>query len=134
MRVRWSRLVVVVIVMLISQVSWAQATIQVGEMRVGNLTETDRRLDSDDSFYDWYVFPGRGGQRIKIELKSQSFAPYLVLLDRDGTELVSASGTTDGRPARVEITLSYTGRYHIRVNSLHKDGVGRYTLSIKQTS
>jgi hypothetical protein len=120
--------------MVVSPSVWAQSSIQVGQVRQGSLTETDKRLDSDGSRYDWYVLQGRSGQRVKIELKSPSFKPYLVLLDRDGTELMSHCGGPEGQPARIEMTLPYTGRYHIRVNSLHKDGVGRYTLSIMETS
>lgn len=131
MRVQGLWLMRIVILVLIPQAFWAQSSIRVGEVRQGRLTETDKRLDADGSLYDWYVLEGRSGQRIKIELKSQNFDPYLVLLDRDGTELMSSCGNKDGRSARIEMTLPYTGRYHIRVNSLHKDGVGRYTLNIK---
>lgn len=109
----------------------AQSTIQVGETRVGSLSQGDKRLPLDGSLYDRYVFEGQAGQRIKIELTSTSFEPYLALMDRDGTELISSSADADTRTARIEITLSYTGRYHIRVNSLHKDGTGRYTLKIQ---
>jgi hypothetical protein len=81
--------------------------------------------------YDRYIFEGQGGQRIKIELTSTSFDPYLALMDRDGTELMSSSADPQSRTARIEVTLSYTGRYHIRVNSLRQDGAGQYTLKIK---
>lgn len=126
--------VLAVLLMVVSPGGWAQSSIQVGQVRQGSLTEDDKRLDSDGSHYDWYVLQGRSGQRVKIELKSPSFKPYLVLLDRDGTELMSHYGGPEGQPARIEMTLPYTGRYHIRVNSLHKGGVGRYTLSVKETS
>ena len=126
--------VLAVLLMVVSPNGWAQSSIQVSQVRQGSLTDADKRLDSDGSRYDWYVLQGRSGQRVKIELKSPSFKPYLVLLDRDGTELMSHCGGSEGQPARIEMTLPYTGRYHIRVNSLHKDGVGRYTLSIKESS
>ncbi|MBI3949889.1 MAG: PPC domain-containing protein [Acidobacteria bacterium] len=125
------KFMLIMVLMLIPRSLWAQSSIQIGEMRQGSLTETDKRLDSDGSLYDLYVLQGQGGQRIKIELKSRSFEPYLVLLDRDGSELISGSGTQDGQSARIEITLPYTGRYHIRVNSLKKNGLGRYALNIK---
>ena len=134
MRLQVTWLWLVVFFTLFPQSSWAQAWIQIGEVRQGSLTETDKRLESDGSLYDWYMFQGRSGQRVKIELKSQSFNPYLVLLDRDGTELISGCGGEEGQQAHIEITLPYSGRYHIRVNSLHKQGVGRYTLSIKSDS
>lgn len=125
--------VLVVVLSLFSPNVWAQSSIHIGQVRQGRLTDTDKRLNSDGSRYDWYVLEGRGGQRIKIELKSLSFQPYLVLLDQDGTELMSHCGGPEDQPARIEITLPYTGRYHIRVNSLHKDGLGRYTLSVKES-
>jgi len=131
MQARWKMVALIGILLLIWQGSWAQSSIQVGDARQGSLTETDKRLDSDDSLYDWYVLQGQCGQRIRIELKSLNFDPYLVLLDRDGTELMSSCGNRDGQQARIEMTLPYAGRYHVRVNSLVKDGVGRYTLSVK---
>lgn len=118
-------------VMMVPFTLLAQSTIQIGETRVGSLTPSDKRLPLDGSLYDRYVFEGQGGQRVKIELTSTSFEPYLALMDRDGTELISSCADPDTHTARIEITLSYTGRYHIRVNSLHKDGTGRYTLKIQ---
>ncbi len=109
----------------------AQSPIHIGQTRRGSLTDTDKRLKSDGSPYDWYQFRGRSGQRIAVELSSKSFNGHLVLMDRDGTEMMSSCGTREGRPARIKITLPYTGVYHIRVNSLYKEGRGPYTLKIK---
>ncbi|RMG45244.1 MAG: hypothetical protein D6723_18585 [Acidobacteria bacterium] len=109
----------------------AQSSIGIGQTQRGSLTDTDKRLKSDGSPYDWYQFRGRSGQRISVELSSKSFDGHLVLMDRDGTEIMSSCGTREGRPARIKITLPYTGIYHIRVNSLYKEGRGPYTLKIK---
>ncbi len=130
MWIRCSILLMIPMLMLIPRELLAQSLIQVDQIRQGKLEATDKRL-SDGSLYDWYMFQGQGGQRIKIELKSSSFAPYLVLLDRDGMELISGCAPPDKQVAHVEMTLPYSGRYHIRVNSLRKEEEGRYSLQIK---
>jgi hypothetical protein len=111
----------------------AQSKIRVGQTIQESLSSSDERMEEDGSLYDLHTLKARKGQRIIIELSSQSFDPYLTLLESDGTEILSADGDRAGRVARIQITLPYTGEYIIRVNGLDKNGAGRYTLTVKSS-
>jgi len=107
-----------------------QSEITVGQTIEGKLEEDDKQMH-DGSYYDLYFFNGRRGQKISIDLKSSDFDPYLTLLDRDGTEIVSDNDSGGDHNSRIVTTLTYTGRYFIRVNSLKKDGKGKYILQLR---
>jgi len=83
---------------------------------------------ADGSYYDLYVFRGDRGQRIVIHLRSKEFQPYLTLMDEDGVAILSESG--EHGHARLHCTLSRSGRYFIRVNSVRREGKGRYHLQL----
>ncbi|MGD1849841.1 MAG: trypsin-like peptidase domain-containing protein [Cyanophyceae cyanobacterium] len=94
----------------------------------GGLQGGDRQLPFDNSYYDTYVFEGQAGQRIRAELTSSEFEPYLILLDANGRDLVQ-SGPRDGSPtARLMETLPSNGTYRIYVNSRRPGQTGAYSL------
>jgi hypothetical protein len=133
MPVRVRVIVAIVGFLLVPSSFLAQSKIRVGQTIRESLSATDARMEEDGTLYDLYVLNGQRGQRITIELSSQSFDPYLTLLEDDGTEILSASAgdNRDGRRARLQTTLPYAGEYLIRVNGLHKKESGRYTLIVK---
>lgn len=109
--------------------SVGQIPIHVGQTVQGALEEGDRKMP-DGSYYDLYVFRGNRGQKIAIHLRSNEFHPYLTLLDENGVEILSDS--SEQGHARIHCTLSHTGRYFIRVNSVRKEGRGKYWLQLLQ--
>ncbi len=105
----------------------AQTPIQIGQTVEGALEEGDRKM-ADGSYYDLYVFRGNRGQRIVIHLRSREFHPYLTLMDENGVEMLSDSG--EHGHAQLRCTLPRSGRYFIRVNSVRREGRGRYQLQL----
>jgi len=105
----------------------AQTPIRIGQTVEGTLEEGDRKM-ADGSYYDLYVFRGNRGQRIVVHLRSKDFRPYLSLMDENGVEILSDSG--EQGHAHLRCTLAHAGRYFIRVNSVRRDGRGRYQLQL----
>ena len=94
----------------------------------GRLQSGDRQLPYDDSYYDIYTFNGRAGQRISAELTSSEFAPYLILLDSNGRDLVQSGADEGSNTARFVETLPSSGPYQIYVNSRFPGQTGAYSL------
>lgn len=107
--------------------------VRVGQTVTGSLAETDAILDEDDTFYDTYVVSGQAGQRLIIEMKSDSFDAFLAFGRMENGELNVSSNDDDGGDgtnSRMRVTLAEGGEYVIRANSLGAGGVGPYTLSV----
>jgi len=129
LRSEWSRAVFAVglVLVVVAIAGRAQTPIRIGQTIEGALEEGDRKM-ADGSYYDLYVFRGTRGQRISIHLRSREFQPYLTLLDENGVEILSDSG--EHGHAHVRCTLAHAGRYFIRVNSVRREGKGRYQLQL----
>lgn len=105
----------------------AQSAIQLGQTVEGELGPGDKKLH-DGTYYDLYLFRGQSRQKIILDLTSSDFDPFLTLLDQDGMAIVSDHAGGGQRHAHITLSLPYSGRYYIRVNSVHKDQRGKYTL------
>ena len=96
------------------------------------LTVGDAVIPSDGSLYDDYQFEGRAGQTITINMDSDDFDTYLVLIGPDGRALEENddrnSQTTN---STIRITLPTTGKYRILANTVNNRGRGRYTLTVQ---
>ena len=114
----------------------APRAIGVGQPLTGRLAETDAVLEEDDSYYDTYTLQGRAGQRLQIEMRSDSFDTYLNLGRMQSGEFVSKStdddGMGDGTHSRMRVTLDDAGEYVLRANSVGAGGVGPYTLVVTE--
>lgn len=113
----------------------APRPIRIGETVNGSLAETDAVLEDDDTFYDSYIITGRPGQRLSIEMKSDSFDTFLNLGRMTGGEFVSKStdddGAGEGTNSRMRVTLDEAGEYVLRANSVGSD-TGPYTLTVTE--
>jgi len=114
----------------------APRALGLGQSTTGRLAETDAVLEDDDSYYDSYTIEGRAGQRLQIEMRSDSFDTYLNLGRMQGTEFVSQStdddGMGEGTDSRLRITLDETGQYLLRANSVSAGAAGPYTLAVTE--
>lgn len=113
----------------------APRPVRIGETVTGALAETDAVLEEDDTFYDSYIIRGRAGQRLSIEMKSDSFDTYLSLGRMTGGEFVSKStdddGAGEGTDSRMRVTLDEEGEYVLRANSVGT-ATGPYTLVVAE--
>lgn len=108
--------------------------IQVGQTVSGRLEETDAVLEDDETFYDTWLLNGRRGQRVQIEMKSDSVDAFLSVGRMQGAEYNSIRTDDDGGEgtnSRVTITLPDDGQYVIRANEVGAK-TGPYTLSVAE--
>ena len=86
----------------------------------------------DGSFFNAYVFEGRRGQQVTVEMFSQDIDPYLIVLSESGDSLyLEDDDSAGGYNARVEATLPEDGAYIIIANSYAQGEQGSYDLSLR---
>lgn len=94
----------------------------------GELTPASRRLQ-DGTYAEGHPFTGRAGQGVLIDLVSDAFDAYLLLVGPDGQVVAENDDGGDGVNARLLVTLPTTGTYEIWVNTYGPQEVGAYTLT-----
>ena len=96
----------------------------------GKLEEGDATFDSDGSFYDTYTFVGRAGQLVTIDLESQEFDTYLLLVDGEGNTIGENDDLAEGNTnSKLEIELENNSVYTIVVNGFDSEHKGVYNLT-----
>ena len=114
----------------------ASRFIGVGQSQQGSLTRSDVLRSSDSTYAQDWTIQGRAGQTITIDLESDAFDAYLMLL---------GPGITGGRDfqdddsggscnARLTATFPQTGEYEIVVNTADHYATGSFTLSVTSGS
>jgi hypothetical protein len=104
----------------------------------GKLDEESSVLPSDNSYFNAYTFEGDAGQRVIIEMGSEEFSSYLILLSPDGDNVAQAGAETNNasatsRDSRIEVTLPTDGIYTILANTYQTGETGEYTLALSTT-
>jgi hypothetical protein len=105
-----------------------------GETATGELEEGDSELD-DGRWYDAFVYTGRAGERLRVDLRSEAFDAYVAigtLVDGVFTEMASNDDAEDGEglDSRLELELPEDGRYVIQATSFSAGGAGAYEVSV----
>ncbi|HEX8358550.1 MAG TPA: PPC domain-containing protein [Longimicrobium sp.] len=115
-------------------VNTAPRPVQLNQAVQGALSETDA-VEEDETYYDSYTIRGRAGQRLQIEMESDSFDTYLNIGRMENGQFVSKStdddGAGEGTNSRMRMTLEEDGEYIIRANSVNV-GTGPYTLRVTE--
>ncbi|WP_048323659.1 pre-peptidase C-terminal domain-containing protein, partial [Crocosphaera watsonii] len=103
----------------------------------GRLDNNSQTLD-DGSYYNVHTFEGKAGETLTIDLSSEDFDAYLILLDPDGEKIGEKIASNDnggeGYNARIVIELPKTGTYIIGVNTVEADETGNYRLNTRQAT
>lgn len=91
-------------------------------------------LFSNNRYYKVYLFEGKAGQEVTIEMKSQQFNTALDLIAPDGTEMAYNDGVspTDFN-SRIVATLPKDGTYQLTASTFEAGESGTYTLSAVTT-
>lgn len=120
--------------LLISALGWAEAhaasALVPGQPLHGALTAADPR-SATGAREDRITFEAQAGQGISLALESEEFDAFLRLITPGGAELANddaAVGTTD---ARIETTLTESGRHTVVVTTFIPTQMGRYTLTLE---
>lgn len=100
----------------------------------GKLGQGSNVLPVDNSFFDVYVFQGRVGQRVQIDMISQEIDPYLILLDPNGNDLAQDDDSGGANNARIAIALPEDGTYLLIANSYQAGQAGSYKLRTQATA
>lgn len=96
----------------------------------GLLSAGDSVFD-DGSLYDAYKFSGSSGQQVTIDLESQDFDPYLILLDPAGRRISENDDVSrTNRNSRLVVTLPDTGTYTVVANSYEAGKNGEYRIKV----
>lgn len=106
-------------------------TLPIDQRISGELDEEDITLEGTGEYVDGYAFTGRAGQTIRLDMQSDEFDPYLLLLDETGTKLAE-NDDFDGsiEHSRVEVTLRETGTYIVAATSYAPGEIGKYHLTL----
>ncbi len=89
---------------------------------------------NDGSYYDSHDLVLEAGESLAIDLISEEFDPFLLLLDPSGNELAQDDDSGDGDDARILLTVPQSGRYQIWVNTYSAGEVGGYVLRWGETT
>jgi tetratricopeptide (TPR) repeat protein len=97
--------------------------------RTGRLT-TDDELLPDGTYGQIQTFEGLAGQTVTIDLLSDDFDAYLLLLDPRDQLVVQDDDGGEGTNARLSLPLTVSGLYQIVVNTALAGEIGQYTLQV----
>ena len=104
-------------------------TLTVGRTTVGELESGDQALGTGE-YRDTYVFDGRAGQSVNVEMTSSDFDTYVALVTPGGD--IIENDDFEGSTSRsvVELNLTETGRYRVTATSYAHAEIGTYRLTV----
>lgn len=100
-----------------------------GQVLQASLKNGDRTLPNN-SYFHTYVFEGKAGQQITIEMDSQQIDPHLYLLLPAKEKLIAANDDISPKDfnARLTVTLPEDGVYYLLANTFEAGESGTYSL------
>ena len=99
----------------------------------GNLDDSDP-TGEDGSYYDYWTYHGRSGERLKITMSSEDFDTYVSIGTVQGgtfNEISSNDDGPEGTNSLLEVTLPSTGTFTIRAKALSGENEGEYHLKVE---
>jgi hypothetical protein len=109
--------------------------IAAGQTVNGMLDGEDARLEEGHPFEAW-LYEGRAGERIQIDLESDAFDAFLVFGRMVGgpqgtfEQIASDDDSGEGTNARLEVDLEESGTYSILATSVETGSGGPYRLTV----
>ncbi|MEM6432633.1 MAG: CHAT domain-containing tetratricopeptide repeat protein [Cyanobacteria bacterium P01_D01_bin.115] len=94
----------------------------------GKLDSNSGVLD-DGSYFNVHEIEGQAGEAIRVELSSEAFDAYIVIVGPDGKVLAHADDFGDSTNAVLALNLPQTGSYKIFANSYGPEESGQYILA-----
>ena len=95
----------------------------------GQLQSGDATLDSGE-YTDTYDFEGQAGELASIDLQSQEFDTYLMLIAPDGEQFSNDDFEASQNRSLLTMTLPQSGTYQAVVTSYEAGEAGSYTLAL----
>jgi hypothetical protein len=103
----------------------------------GTLNDEDP-AGTDNSYYDYWTYTGRAGDRLKITMTSDAFDTFVSIGTVDGSSYNELAGNDDGTEANsgtnslLEFTLPNDGTFVIRAKALAGESEGEYKLKVEK--
>ena len=99
----------------------------------GSLDTTDRLLDSGE-YVDVYEYAGLAGGALSVDLRSDDFDAYLIVLAPAGSVLIQVDDTPgSGLDVNATVDLPIDGTYLVLVTSAFAGETGAYELAMTGT-
>ncbi len=105
-----------------------------GSVITGRLSQGSNILPFDNSFFDLYIFEGRAGEQVQIDMSSREINPYLILLDANGKEIAQDNDSGSTANSRIVATLPADGIYLLMANTYKAGQIGSYRLRAEVTA
>lgn len=104
----------------------------VDQTHEGELTDSDPKVEQDQSPYDEYTFDADEGWEVDITMHSDALDSYLWLIGPDERTSIKQddNGANQGNDSRITVTVRDRGTYTVRANSYDGTGRGAYTVHI----
>lgn len=104
-------------------------SLQIGQTMEGALDSADQ-VSADGPYEDRWTFDLRAGQRIRLEMRSETLDSYLRMMGPDG-QLVATNDDAMGRDAAITVRGAATGRYTAVATSYGRERArGTYGISL----
>ena len=100
----------------------------------------DGKLDSssetlkDGNYTNAHTFAGKAGETLTIDLTSQDFDAYLILLDPDKNKVAEDDDGGEDNNARIVLTLPSNGTYTLILSSAKAQESGNYILTWRKAT
>lgn len=101
----------------------------------GALEDGDLVLPQDGSLYDEHTFEGRAGQSVAIDLESDDFDTFLILLDPQERIVGQHDDISESNfNSTLNVTLPVDGTYTVIANGFDSNSRGRYRLLVRTST
>jgi CHAT domain-containing protein/tetratricopeptide (TPR) repeat protein len=97
------------------------------DSRINGVLDSTNETLKDGSYFQVHQFQGEAGEAIAIELTSDDFDSYLILLDPEENK-IAENDDREASHAKIVITLPVTGTYTVIVTSYQPQESGDYSL------
>jgi CHAT domain-containing protein/Flp pilus assembly protein TadD len=97
----------------------------------GVLDESSEVLPDDGTHFNTHQFEGTAGQIVIIDLISEEFDAYLLLLGSDNVLIAQDDDGGSETNARITFMLPTTGTYSVLANSYTAGEIGSYQLTVQ---
>jgi hypothetical protein len=107
--------------------------IEPNQQVTGQLDDNDPQGE-DESYFDYWTYQGRSGERLKITMASEAFDTYVSIgTVQNGAfnEISSNDDGPEGTNSVLEVTLPSSGTFTIRAKALSGENEGEYTLKVE---
>ena len=102
----------------------------VAQQHEGDLDASDDRYPTGE-FFDSYALDASAGETLVADLRSEDFDTYLAVESPSGTIWTNDDHEGDRHGSRLEVAVTETGRWSVRVTSFQPGSTGRYTLLLE---